>query len=312
MRNILKFSQFLNEALKYPDGVELTKDQLKYIVPKIASQGKFSSFVSDNNFERIYVNPQGFIVIRWAGKDIRIPGLMAGLSSTIPFNALNVDEYVWLKLFSDLRDNGILLLPDYYNNGGIDRDGKNILAIIIDGLVQASRKNSKFLNPFDTNFTDLPVWKSLERMGTKIVSKDIQKKRGTLVLSNDFFDQANVAIFTNGYIRRIASYSDRPAQMTRNPELVRPIYTLEDLIIKLEYIRFHLIKKIILSVGYSQAEANNLIKSIKDKSSGYDDLVKELVNKDPRLVTVLPPPEEGFDKDLEAGAKLLDRFGGLF
>jgi len=144
-----------------------------------------------------------------------------------------------------------------------------------------------------------------KKMNVKIASSEIQKKRGVLVL--DTPTTSNIGIFPNGYIR---SLGVSPAPLTTKPEFVSPNYTEGDFNAKLTYVYFYILRSSLQNVGgMSRKEANKIIKSYTDNPSEYDRITKELVNKDPKLVLYLPPPEEGFDSDLSKGAGILNKFG---
>jgi hypothetical protein len=142
-------------------------------------------------------------------------------------------------------------------------------------------------------------------MQVSIVSSDVQKKRGVLVLNTP--TTSNIGIFPNGYIRSLGL---RPAPLTTKPELVSPNYSEEDFNVKLTYVYFYIIRSALQNVGgMSRKETNKIIKSYTENPGEYDRITKELVNNNPKLVLYLPPPPEGFDSDLVKGAGILNNFG---
>ena len=101
--------------------------------------------------------------------------------------------------------------------------------------------------------------------------------------------------------------------LTNNPATNKPIYTEDELNIKLTYIYFYALKKVLSKYGMDKNDIRKIIDTFTNNynSSSYSKLARDLVEKFPRLSIIIPAPEEGFDNDLVKGVKALDRFGAF-
>jgi hypothetical protein len=307
MKKILNFLSFINEAVSYP-GVNLPDSVLAHIIEKVRKRA-MGQLTGDAKFGGMYLdaspknsNLQNVYII-WNQNKIRVP--------SFTFNPLTSEIKLDPSENRDIENLINSISPGYYSSayGRYQLPSANYedpFYSLIDALITTSRKDSTFFNPFtDIDIYGNDIFKKLEKMNVKIVSSDVQKKRGVLVL--DPPTTSNIGIFPNGYIR---SLGGRPAPLTTKPEFVSPNYTEEDFNAKLTYVYFYILRSSLQNVGgMSRKEANKIIKSYTDNPSEYDRITKELVNKDPKLVLYLPPPEEGFDSDLSKGAGLLNKFG---
>ncbi|NBU99434.1 MAG: hypothetical protein EBS19_14705 [Spirochaetia bacterium] len=134
---------------------------------------------------------------------------------------------------------------DYYisiYDGKNNLDLKCFLYDLIRNLktILGEKNQSRIINPFtDLNLDNNNLLKILLKMGGSIDSSDRQKKSGTLQLLFQKFQKMNayrIVIVPSGYIRRLNINSDRGILLSGNPNLGAPIYSEDDLNIKLNYV----------------------------------------------------------------------------
>ena len=308
MKKILNFISFINEAVSY-SGLNLPDAVRAHIIKKVKKRA-MGQLTGDAKFGGMYLdaspknpNLQNVYII-WDQNKIRVP--------SFTFNPLTSE----IKLDpSENRDIENLInsrSPGYYltSYGQVKHPLENREAdpfySLVDVLITTSRKNSTFFDPFtDIDIYSNDIFKRLEKMKVSIVSSDLQKKRGVLVLDSP--TTSNIGIFPNGYIR---SLGGSPAPLSINPEMVSPNYNEENFNVKLTYVYLYILRSILQNVvGMSRKEANKIIKIYTENPGEYNRISKELVSNDPKLVLYLPPPEEGFDSELSKGAGLLNKFG---
>lgn len=181
---------------------------------------------------------------------------------------------------------------------------------VIDSIYNERAKNKEgFLNPFDTNLEENKSMRILKDMGVRIVSTDRQKKTGTLQLSAPFLS-GDIAIFPNGYIRRI---TDRTTIMTSNIKLTRPILNEDDLNLKLTYVIIYCIKTILKDSGVSSKKIAEIGESfLEGDFKDYNELILSIAENNPTLSHILPDPSNVIPEFLKRGAGILSRFGNLF
>jgi hypothetical protein len=325
MKRILKFSSFLNESsYNLGSNVNLPDGLLKFL--DLSDQRIISQISSSPNFEKIYmedVDNDGYkeLVLIFKGEKIVFPVLKYYfLNDTIILNDKELDETILRDFIRKLENKN--LIPKKWNHmDRIDyflRDFKNIpiykkygyyidifIIYIIEQIKELDFKSNKTFNPFtDTNIDQNENIKALKKLGCTIDSSPIRTKKGTIVFSNPVYG-GDIAITPTGYIR----WSDRSGILTRNPELIKPIYSESDLDVKLVYLRIYTIKKKLKSIGLSAKEIKNVLDLIDKNPADYSQNIKKVIEKYPQIVLILPPPEEGFDPSLVKGVSTLKNFG---
>ncbi len=306
MKKILNFNSFINESSRYPQSVNLPKNITRQIEGEVGKRA-LGQFTGDRNFGGMYLqdDPEDpeyrDLYIIWENSTIKVPVYKFRYDGVLVFNRKEIPQ------LNNLLNS---LSPGYRKITDDPSPPFNTISAIfhiIDILIKKSRKESKFFNPFDdVDIYNNDLFKTLEKIGTKIASSDLDKKRGVLVLSNKNLEQ-NVFIYPNGYIR--TKTGNRMYQLTRTPDLIKPIYNEDDLDIKLLFVFFYIMKKVLLKGGLTIKEANQILKAYAKDPKNYDELVKNIVKQKPNLVLYLPPPSDGFSPKLERGVKFLDRFG---
>lgn len=191
-----------------------------------------------------------------------------------------------------------------YKIGGSGIEGTlKYVYYLFDQLLSVFRHKGEKFNIFNHDFMSLPEMQDLVKMGASVVSTPIERKNETLTISHPSLD-IPIQFQTSGYIRRrgVSGY------VSTKPELIKPINKLEDIVPKLIYLKYMILKDGLEKAGLSTSTINSFIKMYIDNPSDYSDFVKDLVKKYPNASLYLPAPEEGFDPRLIAGVKLMQRF----
>ena len=217
---------------------------------------------------------------------------------------MNIDNKEEKSQFDRLVTMG--WIPDnviYQIRGGGIEHTPNYIYYLFDQLLSVFRHKGEKFNIFNHDFMSLPEMQDLIKMGASVVSTPTERKNGTLTISHPSLS-IPIQFQTSGYIRRkgVSGY------VSTKPELIKPINKLEDIVPKLIYLKFMILKDGLEKAGLSTSTINSVIKMYIDNPSDYSDFVKDLVKKYPNASLYLPAPEEGFDPRLIAGAKLMQRF----
>ena len=324
MKKILRFNQFLNEAYDLGSKVDLPDALLKYL--DMSKQRIISQFASSPNFEKIYmedVDGDGYkeLVLIFKGEKIVFPALRYYyLNDTVILKSDELNEPTLID-FTERLENKNLIKKSWRVKDRVEYFFKwhsketayrrtedyisNFVFYLIEDMKELDFKSNKTFNPFtDTNIDQNENIKALKKLGCTIDSSPIRIKKGTIVLSNPVYD-GDIAITPTGYIR----WADRSGILTRNPELIKPIYSESDLDVKLAYLRIYTIKKKLKSIGLSAKEIKNVLDLIDKNPADYSQNIKKVIEKYPQVVLILPPPEEGFDPSLVKGVSTLKSFG---
>lgn len=327
---ILKFNQFINE--NETSEIYNSYDSLPKVIKKF-----FNKYISGNIFSKLigtrYFNislggENLYFTIK--GKMVHIP-LIKYVDGDIFLDTKFIENFdTYKKLYSELGMNpyqhyweGTELMYSEEPNSSIksamdcakgikcSRDLHTevgfILYYIINHIYDTNLKEEKsnYLNPFDTNLNDNPIIQKLKNLQVSIVSSPIQKKRGTLQLRSSFLP-ADITIHSNGYIRKMG---DTPSVLTNNIKLTGPIYTREDLDLKLTYVFLYYIKSILNKSGIPGDIIRSITKSIMEgDDSAYDNIIKDLSKNYPRAAVLLPDPNNVIDPNIKRAGVILSRF----
>ena len=179
-------------------------------------------------------------------------------------------------------------------------NGKSDASRRIAHLLDQSQKGTKEFNVFDAGVESMPIVKDMMKRGMEIVSTDRQREKGTLVLR---FPQSrfDYSLIPTGYIRRhgVSGY------LSKKPELIRPIHSLEDLIPKITYVYFVYLKDVGQNLGISRKEVNQIEKTMGTPE--YPEAWREITQKHPSMAVHLPAPEGSEGDDIVKGARVLGR-----
>ena len=335
--NILRFSQFVNENLEntgYQDFVNLP-DSLKNLLTKWSSSNMFSKIIGNRNFRIDLEGEDVYFTLN--GKKVLFPFIKCQNGNSFFDLEVLEDPDSYEKFFDDLgisnkdrSDKGygythtgyysrtiIAKLrgesTGYYERLSLEEIfGSYFLSSlysIIANILSSSSKD-EFLNPFTLDLNNNPLIKNLKKLGLSIVSTERQRKNGTIQFrSSHNFMPHDLTVHSNGYMRRVA---DRTSPVTKNLELSRPIYTEDDLNLKLTYIWVYCLKLMLKHFGVATGKVNSIIKSITSGDNfEYDELIKRIASEDPTVAHLLPDPNSVLDPSIVRGASILSRFNAI-
>lgn len=316
MKKLKTFKSFIQEAKSYSgiSSINIPQSVINYLDDLIGPR-ILAKFFGNENLKNITLEESDDLVgnpilVNWKDFTFRVPFLEYDPKRNITYLSDKRNSEVG-KTLELLRERFVIDIKTWgINFTGVveDYSKKSIIYQIFSDLVTSSRKEGNFLDVYSSDFKNTTEFKFLEKLGTKVASSPLQAKRGVLVLEiPNYF--GGIAIYPNGYLRKL---SERSQLLTNNPELNVPIYTMETLRKKLSYILEIVLKSHFKKFNIPSKEIATIIKQIGgNESAEYSEMARELVKKYPELVIVLPEPEGGFDADLKAGAKLLNRFGAF-
>lgn len=320
--DILRFSKFkealpLSENTGYSDFINLPGD-LKKILTGGVSKNIFSKVIGNKNF-KIQLEGDGVYFILNDNK-VLFPFIVYKEGSAFLDQNKLKDIKNYVDINNQLGINDERLLSRYIiekltgTYGGprfktIEELFSGYLDYLFSMINDILNKEPKdFLNPFTLDLANNPVIRNLNALGISIVSSERQKKNGTIQFTADFLP-SDLTVHTNGYMRRLSS---TPAPITSNIELSRPIYTEDDLNLKLTYIYIYALKTYLKSVGMSSKIATSIAQAMANgDNSDYDELIKEISKQNPGLAHLLPDPNSVIDPVLVRGASILGRFNAF-
>lgn len=177
----------------------------------------------------------------------------------------------------------------------------------MERMIAQEKEESGNFNPFDSDLDSLPAMRNLKDIGAQIVSTPIEKKNGTVAIQFPVYPIV-YTLQKSGYIRRrgVSGY------LSTNPELIKPILSLDDLTPKLTYLYNVYLKDLAQSEGMSTKEINDILKSFNSGGSDseeYKSKYAEVTTKYPFMAAYLPKPENFDDGGLRQGARILSRIG---
>jgi hypothetical protein len=316
MRIIKNYRSFINESEENYDysGVNVPKEVI-FFLKNIVGGTHILKFLKSTSFKEIFLgeedsNGEKTILLNWKDIIFEIPFVRYDPFSGGKFIGTEKDGSIAIESVNFLKDNFNIDVRGFYNRADeiYDRQKKDLIYQMILELVRSSRKDGDFANIFDLDFENLFEFKALQKLGAKIKSSNLQRKRGVLVLEIPKYGK-DVGIYPNGYIR---SLGEHPSPVTKDPKLNVPIYNLETLREKLAYLLALILKNELKKYNLPSSEISTVIKQIGGKDEEqYSQIAQEMVNRYPELVLILPEPKEGFNPDVKAGASMLNRFGAF-
>lgn len=147
-------------------------------------------------------------------------------------------------------------------------------------------------------------------MGGSVDSSDRQKKSGTLQILFRKLNDTKIVIVPSGYIRRFNKNSDRGVVLSSNPNLGTPIYSEDDLNVKLNYVIGYVMKDYLKGIGVETKIANQISKYyMSGDMDSYSNLLSVVVSTNPQISAFMPDPNDVLDKDVKKAASMLTRFG---
>lgn len=306
MKHLSNFQSFVLESIQYPSSIDLSPEVLKYFEKEVGRRA-FRQLIADANFGGLYVQKDDLnsqidrLYIVWNNTPIKFPIIYFLNNRDVGFFSDEKNEFLQLiERFDPSR-------VKWYTHTNFE-SGKwlAVLYQIVDLLIGSSRKTSKFFNPFtDFDLGKNEFWKRLEKMGTTIVSSELQKKRGTLVMRNPNWWE-DIAIYPNGWTRALGK---NPRPLSTKQEMLAPVYDKEGFNTKIAFVFFYTLRKMMQKANLSSIEIRKILKSFAENKTTYEQIIQEISLKYPQLVPHLPDPENALDQDLVKGANLLNKFG---
>jgi hypothetical protein len=150
---------------------------------------------------------------------------------------------------------------------------------ILFGEIRIHLPTDAIINPFtDIDLPNNPWIKLLNSLGYEISQKPTLVKKGTISIEPNKYTKSNtITILSGGYIRR-DNGTGRTPQLTTNTDLTRPIYTEEDLNLKLAYVTKYLLKEFLESLSVNKDSINKVISSIgEDPNSINNDILAQAI-----------------------------------
>lgn len=303
-----------NEAKQVTyEGVDLPKSVTKLLIG-LSTKRLFAQLIGTPWFGGLRLGEQTDegqkILLTWNGMTEHLPFIRyTGDPSNVFSRGGWHDSYTEIKVINNKEEisqferlknlEWLQGLSTWYKAGSID-----YVYTIFYNLLTEYREQAEKFNIFDHDFMSLPEMQDLVKMGASVVSTPVERKNGTLTISHPSLS-IPIQFQTSGYIRRkgVSGY------VSTKPELIKPINKLEDIVPKLIYLKFMILKDGLEKAGLSTSTINSVIKMYIDNPSDYSDFVKDMVKKYPTAALYLPAPDEGFDSRLIGGAKLMQRFG---
>lgn len=284
---ILNFKDFntLNESSSSIGEFNLLPKNLQRFF-KTKTGASLSKVIGNRNFGIILEGESIFFIIN--GKKIEFPFIKYVGNSVVLINDKLSDINNYIKLHNDIAPSR---KPNIHN-------GKDILLHAPEGLIKIIKEgpesNSEIhtleykfhyylynlfrlirenlptdtvINPFkDLDLQKNPWIELLNSLGYEISTNPNLVKKGTILIVNNNnikgLDNYSISILSNGYIRR--GSEGKSPQLTTNSDLTRPIYSEEDLNVKLAYITKYFLKDLLPTLSLNKDSVNKIISSLSD------------------------------------------------
>lgn len=295
MKHIKLFETFHQEDL--PDFNMLPKNLQKFFKNKTGAS--LSKVIGNKNFRIVLEGEKVSFVIN--GKQIEFPFIEFIGDSVVLDKEKLADIRNYTRLYDaidpvgkiTLNRDSLLYIPEeiisFIKNEPADINEWNSLEYHVGRYIFYLIKFIREILPTDNlmnPFKDMDLFKNhwiklLTSLGYEISLNPQLVKKGTISINGSKikgFSFAPVSILPNGYIRR-TSNTDRSGQLTTNTDLTRPIYTENDLNLKLAYVTKYLLKEFLSFLSLSKEEINKVISSIGEdpNSINYDLLAPGIV-----------------------------------
>jgi hypothetical protein len=170
------------------------------------------------------------------------------------------------------------------------------------------KDETPLLNPFtDMDLNNNTLINLLDNLGAYVDTSEGRKKKGILRFSLRDFNYGLI-IQPNGYIR--IDYGHKTPVLTTNIKITGPVYTEDDLNLKLAYFVVYIMKDILKKYNVPIKTINLMTKLYGDGDfNGYDSIIKEISAKYPGTTSLLPDPNSVLDPNVKKGSSMLRRFG---
>ena len=177
---------------------------------------------------------------------------------------------------------------------------------IFTNIRELRKDETPFLNPFiDIDLKNNRLIQLLDKIGAYIDTSEERKKKGILRFSLKDFNYGLI-VNPSGYIR--IDYRHKTPILTNNVKITGPVYTEDDLNLKLAYLLIYVLKDVLKKYGLPQKTINLVAKSYVNDPVNYRKYKMEIVNANPMLAHILPDPENDINSDLKRASYGLSRF----
>ena len=335
---IMNFSQFLNESSGggYSSFEALPKPLKDFFITAV-KKNILSKVVGLKNFSIELQGSDVYFVIN--DNKILVPFINYTYDQVVPniealnddsvidnfYNSLGIDLYtsgllhnhaqIYAKILSD-EDNEIVDRDKFSYRGkdyifydyAIERNLSSLFYTIFSNLRNIVKDDRPLLNPFtDIDLNNNTLVKILDKLGAYIDTSEARKKKGILRFSLRDFNHGLI-IQPNGYIR--IDYGHKTPVLTTNIKITGPVYTEDDLNLKLAYFVVYIMKDILKKYNVPIKTINLMTKLYGDGDfNEYDKLIKEISAKYPRITSLLHDPNSVLDPSLKKVTGMLRRFG---
>ena len=331
---IMNFSQFINES--YSEFNELPKavkdffvdGAQKNILSKVIGLRNFSISVEGNN---IYFTLNGrkilFPFVNYIGDEV-VPNTNnlkdltlvedfyrdLGLKYSIGRDHQEIKKRIEIEegTYTPIEgvDYRILDSGERWDFiGRLDRNLKSIIYNIFSSLRDVVKEDLPVLNPFtDVDLNNNPLIKILDKLGAYIDTSEARKKKGILRFSIKDLNYGLI-IQPNGYSRR--DLGDKTPVLSSKMEISGPMYTEDDLNLKLSYLIGYLMKDLLVyKFNVPVKDASKLCKSyVSGDMDSYSNLLSQIASTNPQISVNMPDPNDVLDPEVKKGASMLSRFG---
>jgi hypothetical protein len=191
----------------------------------------------------------------------------------------------------------------------VDLNLEAIIYIMFNSLREVVKEDIPVLNPFtDIDLNNNPLIKILEKLGAYIDTSEARRKKGILRFSIKDLNYGLI-IQPNGYIRR--DLGDKTPVLSSKMEISGPMYTEDDLNLKLSYLIGYLMKDLLVyKFNVPVKDANKLCKSyVSGDLDSYSNLLSQIASTNPQISAMMPDPNAVLDPEVKKGASMLSRFG---
>ncbi len=193
----------------------------------------------------------------------------------------------------------------------VDLNLRAIIYIMFNSLREVVKEDVPVLNPFTgVDLNNNPLIKILEKLGAYVDTSEARRKKGILRFSIKGLNYGLI-IQPNGYIRR--EIGDKTPVLTSKMEVSGPMYTEDDLNLKLSYLIGYIMKDLLVyKFNVPVKDANKLCKSyVSGDLDSYSNLLSQIASTNPQISAMMPDPNAVLDPEVKKGASMLSRFGLL-
>ena len=334
---IMNFSQFLNESSEggYSSFESLPKPLRDFFIEGVG-KNILSKVVGLKNFSIELQGSEVYFVIN--GNRTLVPFINYIYDEVEPniealkddsvvdnfYNILGMDfneigiSYSHANIYGKiLKDEGSVM-PTYSYRGNTYNSSNSASSLIsriarlfypiFTKLRDMLKDETPLLDPFtDIDLNNNPLIKLLDRLGAYIDTSDRRKKKGILRFSLRDFNYGLI-IQPNGYIR--IDHGHKTPILTTNIKITGPVYTEDDLNLKLAYLVVYIMKDVLKKYNVPIKTINLMAKLYGDGDfNEYDSIIKEISLKYPGITSLLPDPNSVLNPRVKKVSGMLRRFG---